>query len=784
MKKAVLSFSLLFFMVVAAFAQTQLVFQERDPKTYLFQFNGGGPANGEINYIINRLAESYGRNNYKISYQLSLNQLLRITRSGKQLTLTVEHPDLLCTGDVFYKAFSVADELLPSTLEFQLNLLNSQNKLVTSYTFDNVKIVKGMAEAAQATYTDTTNGQFKLQVVNFKITYDRDAMQRFDDRIDAINDYNVALAQMDLSYQDLQAINLGDIDNIPLENTALKSVENSVAQIESGNIPQRINLAEFDPGAFAMKFASLKDQTFRKRVAMNQVLATLDVLFYNRGLEFLVNGNSKAARNYFERSAEVNPAFAPANYQLAKMDLMNGNIQDAEKRAKDVLYKMNPDANTGTLTTELLKNIVAEYISQGAEFNRKGMFSNALNLLQRAKGICNDFRGVGCDEKLFQELKTAKTGIYQQNLDDAKNWAAKNELDKAERSVNDALAFQSANSNEIPDHSAADAVMKGIKQQRYTLLVNEARTQIAQKDFNKALQNLNTASDLQAGYGLTPAADIVRLKKDAAKPVILAILQDGLEQARDNQLSAARKSAKGATSIQTANGLMDDKEIAKTMKLLTDKIFSQQCINAQGSFDDYVNKAKQAEAKLEFINADNFYVDAEKVLAQNAECALNTGVEKDDHIKILPAATYQKLLFQAIELQDTRQYQKAIDKYSEAGKYFIDFEIAAFKLEHRDLSDFALANGKNGFLAFIAEYYTEHKMPDKALAMYKELIKRNYSARNIKRPSYELGKELARRDFAKDPKADRKKLAAGYVQGIPELKFLERGFRSEWRKLK
>ena len=261
------------------------------------------------------------------------------------------------------------------------------------------------------------------------------------------------------------------------------------------------------------------------------------------------------------------------------------------------------------------------------------------------------------------------------------------------------------------------------------------------------------------------------------------LVNDGLENVRSNQLQNARKIAKEAAEIQNNNGLADDKEVIKSLKSLQDKIFSQQCINAQNAFDNFVNKALQAAAKNEYINADNFYIDAERVMSDNAECALNIGTTKDDHLKLLPAATYQKLIYQTIDLQDNSNYQQAIDKYLEAGKYFINFEIQNFKLEHKDLYNFTVSNGKNGFLAFVAEYYKEKKELDKSLDLYKELIKRNYPERRYKRPVYELGREFAKRDFAKNSKADFKKVSTAYANGMPELKYLTKGYRYQWRKL-
>ena len=72
---------------------------------------------------------------------------------------------------------------------------------------------------------------------------------------------------------------------------------------------------------------------------------------------------------------------------------------------------------------------------------------------------------------------------------------------------------------------------------------------------------------------------------------------------------------------------------------------------------------------------------------------------------------------------------------------------------------------------------------DKSLDLYKELIKRNYPERRYKRPVYELGREFAKRDFAKNSKADFKKVSTAYANGMPELKYLTKGYRYQWRKL-
>lgn len=123
-----------------------------------------------------------------------------------------------------------------------------------------------------------------------------------------------------------------------------------------------------------------------------------------------------------------------------------------------------------------------------------------------------------------------------------------------------------------------------------------------------------------------------------------------------------------------------------------------------------------------------------------------------------------------------------IDRYLEAGSYFIRFSVSEFGLQHAGLDDFAVSKCNNYFLMFLADQYTGKSEFQKALVLYRQLLSRGYSSSNYKAGLERLGIQLGLKEKGITGGKDWKSAVQKYTHGDKRLKYLEKGFKKGWKQ--
>ncbi|MBL0097829.1 MAG: hypothetical protein IPP46_16030 [Bacteroidetes bacterium] len=112
----------------------------------------------------------------------------------------------------------------------------------------------------------------------------------------------------------------------------------------------------------------------------------------------------------------------------------------------------------------MLEDVYHTYLERGRQHTTRKDFRKALDDLESAKRICNKYTQVRCSEELTEGFAAAKKGIYNEYIDEARDFIILNDLNRAERSAGDAIQFQMENKTYLRDASEAQAVLKGIRQ--------------------------------------------------------------------------------------------------------------------------------------------------------------------------------------------------------------------------------------------------------------------------------------------------------------------------------
>lgn len=766
---------LFLFLGVQLHAQNKFVTEYRyDQKVTI---SDGG--NSNAGPLIKILAEGNGKSPRSTFYYLSFGQLMKVITREPKFVYNIESESMRLSGDVIYKGFDVSDYLLPIEVKFAL-----RQKAKSGLFWDrplSVKVDSGFIAKASYNDTDSSSNQYtSFDLINFEFKFGSTA--ELEKKVTQINSYYTTISNLDRAFGLTQGVNPFAFENFRNNQKNLIESENILREAFAGKHENHLPLNAHDPGKFLEKRTILNNLLTSKRVEFNQVLSTLHLTFFDKGLGFVRNKNYNRAQEYFLWALEVNPMFTPALFQLAFLDYKQGDLHEAVCKSDDILYNMPLDPDTKINTIDLLKEIYTVYIQRGNQLYTKNKFRNAIDEYEAARSICEKYNDVPCDEELNRGISLAKAGIYKEYLNEARELIIINEFSQAEIVTQTAIQYQNKNQKHIPDGSEATQLMQAIHQKKYDFIISQALRLTDQKMYDAALEKLEEADHLAELHHLKPNKDFRTYTYNAARPRTLEFIFEGSAYVKNNNLASARDRYKMATESQQKYSLLEDNEINKQLESLRKSIFTQQCINAQNSVDSAYNKGQEVEAEMQYLEANSSYEYGINVARQNHECNISVDSLESAISNIRQAVTYLQLMKEVKNDEIKGRFQSSMDNYEKASKYYLEFKINKYGLDHDpNLLAYIKNNGSNGMLNYAASRYREQNELDHSLTLYKLLLEKNYDVKMIEGSLYKLGYQLGQTDKKLNPGSSWRELVREYTQDNKKLRRLRKGYKKGFR---
>ncbi|QHL88760.1 hypothetical protein GU926_15520 [Nibribacter ruber] len=717
---------------------------------------------------------------------IEFEQQERITKSGGQITLSVQVRNVRVRDRVPYRGFDMAQAFDPSVMSAKVQLLGREDKVLQTITVASKDINRdGSAELVQATIQDTSAFEgYKLRVIDRNLDFSARNRNAVSERIGLVKEYyemDNRLAQLS---RELQAINPNDIDYLAQHKDRLISLQANLDRLERKNLDRELDLNQNDPIQLRRKMKDLAYQFKERALALDQMYARLPEIFYSRGLELAMNGNVRGGRDFFMRSIQANPAFAPSHLQLARLDLKEGYVKEAGQRTRDILNGMQPDPETYRFAQELALDIQNDYVREGERLNNQGKYREALQEFEDAREFCRSISSLRCRPELWDRgIAQAKNGIYDNYLKAGQQALAQKQLGQAEKIARDAQAFAQQNKTAIGDDVDARNLMREVQQQYYANFMADGRKALQAKQFSNALTAFEKAKDKALDYQLKEQADAVSLTRQAAKPVLLAKIGVAEQQALGNLLAQARTAAGEVSAMQVKYGLVNDKDLDVKFRGLSQRIFSQECQNAQSAYDQYYRTALQLSSEKKFYLAANALEEAIASARENGGCAISSATADVELTRIDAPARYQEMLIQVDALVSKGQMAEAVQTYLQAGQQYQDADLARFGLVHAQLVNFGVQHANKTFIAEVTKYAAANAEPVAAIDLLKRLIVLDYSGYNLNKLQELVGEQLATRDAQANPKANYKAMAETYTAGNKDLKKLNKAYQKKFKKL-
>jgi len=891
---------LIFFLFVSikiSFGQTDTVFTDKQADSFFFKYAESASWKEKIsNYFIEELSKSIPKILAYTQYSFSFNYRILITNSGKRIKtgkkeykISVEIKDGKCGGDVLYKGFSIADALLPNFADFTISIENEKG-VVKPITVNAIIIHAGYGITGNITFQDSpADEKFKVTLSNKIFYYNDSSKILFQKKIQLINDYYNSEFVISSALENLQYIDLENVEMIKVFDIKLNEVEKIIEELKSKTFSEKLNLQAGDPIDFLGKFKDITQKTQKQRVIINQMLATLDKVYYKKGIENVVKGDIFSALKFFEKSTATNPFFSPAFYQTAKIYFGQNELDKASQNITTITVKLSPDqltlkqviqlgnnifssylTNSETLidaekfhealevlekaklfcdstpaiacneylqkdiakakygiyksfitvsqkaidkeildiaeiyifrakdyqkensaeiilsseADDLLSQLVKKYTYKGLLFNSQLKFDTALTILEKASDLCKRYTEIKCSDKLASAISIAKNGIYISLTQKASQYIQYGEPDKAENAIATAKAYQQANSVEIQTSLSTDSLTTLIKKQWYDKYISEGITYINHNNGEKALSNFEAAKLIEKAYPVKTDTRLDSLIIEAAKPFILNYIEKACVKVWGNELDKAIYIQDFVKIVQAKYALAEDTTIQKALADLKTKIFSQQCRNAQETYNEYYRKAYQNIALKKYSSADDLFLKCMKIVEDNSNCKIKDSMARVSKEKYLHAATYQKLTEESESLANSSKYYDAINKYIDCEKYFTENNIRQFGLTHVLLNDYIASRKDTNYIYKCANYFLDKNNYINTFLFLEILRNRNCSENSTKDLQEMLAKKLAAVDFAADNKQKPSFLINKNTNGNTWYKYFKKDYLKTWKELK
>lgn len=724
------------------------------------------------NDILKILSEGNGKTPRNTLYTVATTQTVKAIYQNNSYVVTVQSSTPQVNGDIMYRGFSMETALIPASFTYTLKVT------ATNFTkeFKAESSISGsQVNDYKIAYKDSIQRNISFQISDFKVTYTATELNEVKSRADLIKKYYSSVTELDHHYQQLQTIDAYDYTNFRTLLSRIDQSRHAYEDIKNANLLSALQSENNDPAKLKDKLISYEHLLKEKQDDANRVLSTLHLVFNDRGNDAMRNGDYRAAYDLYHLSLEVNPGFAPAMLQLARIDFIRNDLKEASCKADEIVYRMLPDPATRSNTLDLIRNIRDSYIDRGLNFTVYKKYDQALDEFAQAGEICKHYPEIRCNDEIEKGIEKVHYALYKDELQAAKNLFAQSNISASESRVNQAIAYHQKHINGEP--SEAYELLSKIRQKKYDNLSAAGKQLTERGDYENAVKSFTEADILLHEYELQKSQDFDKYSRIAAGKQINNLITQSEAAVKTNNVTSAKSDLQTVYDLQSRFGLTNDKSVNDKTTSLRNKIFTRECANAQASVDSTVIASRALIAARDYLAAFEILEKGKQISDNFSSCKLFTDSLFALLLKVRHPGTYLQLMASVQSEISAAKYSKALDDYTKASAYYADNNVKRFDIQHNtDRDAFVLSTNDNGMINYCAAYDMEHGNLENSLKLYKLLLNRNYHPAFMDASLYELGRKTGAADKVRAPGGKGKKLAARYTGGDKRLKKFAKGY--------
>lgn len=764
MKKYIITLLLLVF-CVSAQAQTQIIYQNTETKSWLLAYmqSSGEESQRVINEMLDAIAIYIPKPVYQTKITFNVEENIKITRDKNVVNIFVAHQNITLSGDVFYKGFDMTDVILPSKYEFVGSLYRGKGGvLLSTYTQQKINFTPPYSEVLFK-YTDTTQvSTYTFLITSTAFYYDNASRTRFRDKVTLVDQYYVAEGDLKRINEQLNSIdpNAFEVMNSTQEymNSARKSLEN----ISTAAFWQILHIENFDPIRLYTRLYDVNNHYKELQTQVSYTQSIIHQLYYDKALKLYNNKKLADARINFEKSLSYAPNYGPSQYYLVRLAFEEGQLDEAKIQMKKLFGFKDLDSQTRNAAYQLCKAIEWADMNTAAKLLTESKYSEALAAVQKAADFCNDIPAYNCNDTIELIRKDCHNGLYNQHVVKAQQNYTLKKYDDAEKEASLAIDYQYQQNKYVPDNNAAVAIMQKIMVEQYVITIKRGRDYMENKNYRLALQEFEKATQIEATYTVKKDKLLPDLSKSARAEVLLLNLGDAEKAVAQNDLNKAREILRSVMDDQKTYDLLNNVKINSSVESLKKSIFSQECQNAQKQYDLQIQQANDFVQAKDFIVAESTFDAALKTIQQNSDCGINSDLAVSGKKSMEKPAQYQRTLSSIKDNISSTLYEKAITDYNTLTAFYNNNGLTAYGITHAPLHEFMTTN-RYEFVVYGITWMITANQLESGMYLLRHLRKININPKLTKNQQVSLARALALRDFKADAGLNAKLKVAEYT---------------------
>jgi hypothetical protein len=871
--------------------QNNVIFQKEEKVVIPITF-AASPQGSEIttNYFIGEIARCAQKKIEFTQYNYTFTKVIRVVEEqAGHYTATLEFTDLNCTGDAYFRGFSISDALIPNTASILFQVYGNQTAPFVNEAIKGAQLQSGYSKIGSIPFSDTSKvKKYKALTSELQFSFDNNSIDRFTAKLKLIDDYFLAGPLISSYMQQLRSIDINNTDMIIVYDIRLKDVEKTFETLYQTDFPGKLQLTSNDPVQLIDKINNFSDSLFLMKNQMKEKISSLDKIYYRKGIAELKNGETAKAETLFERSALYNPNFAPSQFELAKIRYRRDSLFSASNTLAYILQKLNPDAGLQKEVLVFTDTVYNKMIAEGQEYVRVEKFNEAVDMFEHCIRFCSDIPGYTCSDKQLKGLAGARFGIYQSYLsvsqkamdngkielaeiyihealkyqkenssDIISNAEAKMKLEKlmsvyitksdtlcrqqkfekalffldkvkqvcdsnkmslserfhyirskaknglynsmlkksqqlissgdmtsAENTLNNALVYQSKNSEEVLQSFAADTLLRKIKSVDYKEKIKQGKLYYSIQEYPLALQYFDDARMLEQKYYLKAEPNLDSMIQKTAKPIIMAQLSSAehlmstfLVDSATTELNAARKS-------QLLHMLGKEDDVNKRLQELNAMLFSTKCKYQRNRYDSVYTVANYSILRQDYLFADDQLAYAIQIAEKYPECNVDASAAISDKKLYLKNASYQRLIQKAQTAFGQMNYPDYFYYYNEAENFYQQNQLINTGLIHPRLAGMVTISNDTLFVLKSFDYLTGKNKYEDALDCLKRLEKLSFPQAHAKGIQQQLGVKMAMRDHQQNMSSNGVLMSLNYTADDKWLKYFRAAYVKAWRSMR
>ena len=469
---------------------TDKLYDRKENNSFVFEYAQHTPPESSItNFFIKEIAKCNltALNNTRYTYHYSIHKSIQLI-APHTFTVNTEIFGEKCTGDVYYNQFDISDILIPEIIDFRVIVVNNGNYVVSE---DFIGLTLDEKNKCISTYTFESlneNDDYTLILDNVHFYSDADDREKFNFRVNQIDNYYASIAAIDLAYEKLNKV-IVEPNSLIESLIVMKETERLYHNVKTDEFIDNLKIYDKDPAGYYEKLKGLEDLLVKYNSSFDILLNSYDYIelddFLKSAATFYVNEVS----SYLTLSQEVSHSNSTYFYNLGKIEynhaIFNSYFSDFERILVKTKYKDNVnqilDAYKGEVFNAYLKiadqfiTIEQFHLSKGVLSNGKSFFETAFNHSAPLQlNILDSKANYGIYDSYLQLIDRA---IEVENYDLANNYISK------------ALSFQQEHSSTIITN---DHINK-ISEKLASLYIEKGNTLIEENNYKDAINCFNQA---------------------------------------------------------------------------------------------------------------------------------------------------------------------------------------------------------------------------------------------------------------------------------------------------